>query len=134
MTGLDKLEELYLRDCPIQPGDIEAISRLKNLRILDLAGCTISASDLQWLLKLPSLKQLGLAPKSIDNETIHVLHKFGQLELLSLNDGDCVRLNEFNWPDFFKTRLPMLQRAFPSIQFDTGRLSYPEMRCAQGRD
>ena len=89
LTGLDKLEELYLRDCPIQPGDIEAISRLKNLRILDLAGCTISASDLQWLLKLPSLKQLGLAPKSIDNETIHVLHKFGQLELLSLNDGDC---------------------------------------------
>ena len=51
LTGLDTLEELYLRDCPIQPGDIEAISRLKNLRILDLTGCIVSASDLRWLLK-----------------------------------------------------------------------------------
>jgi Leucine Rich repeat len=133
LTGLDTLEELYLRDCRIQPADIESISRLKNLRIVDLSGCTISPSDLRRLLNLPRLKQLGLAPKSIDDETIQVLHKHGQLELLSLDRGDYLRLDENSPPGFLETRLPMLQRAFPSIQFDTRMPEYPRMRCYSGQ-
>jgi hypothetical protein len=135
LTGLDSLEELYLRDCPIQPGDIESISRLKNLRILDLTGCTVSASDLRWLLNLPKLKQLGLAPKSIDDEAIQVLQKLGQLETLSLDSGDVLHLDNEDIPIdvFFKTRLPMLQRACPSIQIETAMPSYPGMRCYVGQ-
>ncbi len=132
LSGLDQLEELYLRDCPIQPGDIESISRLKNLRALDLTGSVVSASDLRWLLSLRKLKQLGFAPKSINDETIQVLHQLGQLELLSLNEGDFIRGNESSLPGFFETWLPMLKHAFPSITFDTGKLDYPGMRCSPG--
>ena len=135
LSGLDTLEELYLRDCPIQSGDIEAISRLKNLRLLDLTGCTLSASDLQWLSKLSKLKQLGLAPESIDDNTIQVLHTLGQLESLWLNEGDSIRIrvNENGPPDVLEARLPLLRREFPSIQFDTWRPDYPRMRGYPGQ-
>jgi Leucine-rich repeat (LRR) protein len=128
LSGLDALEELYLRDCPIEPGDIEAICRLKNLRILDLTGRTVSASDLRRILNLPKLKKLGLDPSSIDDETVQVLHKLGQLELLWLNDGDYWLMRENSLPSFLETWLPLLQRDFPSIQFNTGTPEYPGMR------
>jgi|GEM_PF-1714338 len=161
LNGLDTLEELYLCNWPTERGDMRSISRLKKLRILDLTGCRVGGSELRPLANLQELRNLGLAPKSVDDETVQILRKLSHLETLSVHeanlfedfalsisadgsssgtpdklprvDGQTSEKKHIPIDFFFHIQLPVLKRALPLVQIDTGIMSYPEIRCQEGQ-
>ncbi len=160
LIQLDSLEELYLQDWPIQQGDVEALSRLRNLRVLNLTGCNVVSSELRWLVDLPKLEHLGLAPRVVDGDALQLFPKLGHLRVLSFHTGnnsfansvsissdDALRCaldllgganeripNNTDGPldRFLQTVLPKLRAALPSVQVNTTAPSYPGVRCDHG--
>ncbi len=82
--------------------DIDCLSRLKNLEVLELRSCDLSRDRIESFSKLTSLKQLILESTTFDDTMIDHIAKLKSLELLNVNNTlitheGVERIDAFTW-------------------------------------
>jgi len=109
--GLESLEELYLKNWPLHADDVEAVSRLANLRVLDCSACDLSSKGVKLLTTLPQLEQLGLAERVLNDDTIEMLKKMPCLKVLSIQrEPRVVALTSDQLEEFAKEKVAGIGR------------------------
>lgn len=85
--GQDQISVIDLRECRLEPGVIEALCKLKNLRFLELQGTSVSLSDLEKMqAKMTELQQIKLLRTGLTEEAVPILLRFKKLQRVEVPD------------------------------------------------
>lgn len=84
LRGLTDLEELYLNSTDV--ADLQSVTHLKQLRLLELDYLELPTDELLGLQRLENLQELSLhVVKSVDDDTLKMLGRLTQLQTLRLS-------------------------------------------------